>query len=362
MLYAGENNRMVMHVSSLGLLLLSTVVGSVFAENPSPAKLIYRKSPARAMTVYYPPGWKESDRRAALVIFRCNVPEQRQHFLQRGMVVIKPSTTPVNSGLLPSMTLEAIAQAPKPKEQVKDCKSAIRYIRSHSDQLGIDPTKVVATGTSGGADLALLTHLNRAFTHPEDELETSSSPDALVLYAPAFDGLDIWFVKSADFLARTRAEAPAFEALLGHFVDDLDQEYLQPLDHRATLISRAAEIGAREEIADPQIATFQEILGMLNKRDWQLLHPVEDARLMSASRLLTRDPLPPTIVLLGDRDHLREAQSAFVRHARQLGQQFELKEYENGGHSFMIQPAFESTSTSDVDAFLVEGGFLAPKK
>jgi len=183
-----------------------------------------------------------------------------------------------------------------------------------------------------------------------------------VLYAPAFDGLDIWFVKSADFLARTRAEAPAFEALLGHFVDDLDQEYLQPRDHRATLISRAAEIGAREEIADPQIATFQEILGMLNKRDWQLLHPVEDARLMSASRLLTRDPLPPTIVLLGGRPHLHETQSAFVRHARQLGQEFDLKEYENGGHSFMIQPAFESTSTSDVDAFLVEGGFLAPKK
>lgn len=320
----------------------------------------YLDSPARSMTVYYPDDWVAGDERSALVIFRCNIAPQREHFLARGMVVIKPHIAPVNSGNLPGLSLEEINALPKPRDQVMDCKSAIRYIRTHAERLGVHPEKIVATGTSGGGDLALLTTLNQTFEHPTDDSSVSAQPDALVLYSPAFDGIDIWFVTSAAILSRTKAEAAVFLPELDSFFTNMDTGYVQPLDHRAALIAKAAKIGEQKAFDKDEVAAFQDILGLLNKRDWQLLHPAEDALQMSASRILTRNPLPPTIILLGNRDHLRKHQSAFVKHARGLDQIFELKEYEDGGHSFMNQPAFESDSTDEVDDFLVRNQLLPP--
>ena len=125
-----------------------------------------------------------------------------------------------------------------------------------------------------------------------------------------------------------------------------------PLDHRAALIERAVSLGKAKGISDDEIKSFQEILMLFNERDWQLLHPVEDALKMSASRILTKDPLPPTLILFGDRDHLYAHQTAFVEKAESLGQKFEMKIYKGGGHSFMMQPAFQEPSTRDVEQFL----------
>ncbi|MGY8644081.1 MAG: hypothetical protein ACKVJU_23675 [Verrucomicrobiales bacterium] len=41
--------------------------------------MVYLKDPRRKMSIYYPPNWKPTDQRPALVIFRCNMPEQREH-------------------------------------------------------------------------------------------------------------------------------------------------------------------------------------------------------------------------------------------------------------------------------------------
>ena len=321
------------------------------------AKMVFKKEPRRSMTIYYPDGWQETDRRPALVIFRCRIEAQREHFRKRGMVVIKPQTAPVNSGKLPGLSLEEISKLPKPRHQVADTKSAIRFIRSHAAKLGIDPERIVATGTSGGGDLALQSHLNRSFEDPGDDKAVPPDPNALVLYCPAFDGIDIWYVKSKELRERAERDAPAFLPHLGAFANTGD-EYSQPLDHRAALIEKAGILGKERGVPEVQIAAFQKILELFNERDWQLLHPAEDALRMSASRILTRDPLPPTMILYGTRDHLFEHQEAFVKKARKMGQEFDLKVYEGGGHSFMTQPAFEKRSTRDVDDFLVKNGFL----
>jgi poly(3-hydroxybutyrate) depolymerase len=191
------------------LICGAMAIGSAVAQGEGKTGgMVYLKEPRRTLTIYYPDDWKASDRRPALVIFRCNIPEQREHFRKLGMVVIKPQTATVNSGRLPKMTLEEIAKAAKPRDQVADTKSAIRFIRANAEQLGVNPAKIVATGTSGGGDLALQSHLNRSFKHVQDNKAVSCSPNALVLYCPAFDGIDIWFVKTATILERTKAEAP----------------------------------------------------------------------------------------------------------------------------------------------------------
>ena len=104
-------------------------------------RFVYKQEPRRTLTVYYPDDWKADDRRPTLIIFRCNIPYQREHFRKLGMVVIEPQLAAVNSGRPPSLSLEEITKQPKPRDQVADTKSAIRFIRSHADELGVDPNR-----------------------------------------------------------------------------------------------------------------------------------------------------------------------------------------------------------------------------
>lgn len=325
---------------------------------PRTGKYIYKKQPYRTMTIYYPDDWKPTDKRPTLVIFRCNIPAQREHFRKRGMVIIKPLLAPVNSGNLPKLSLEAIAKLARPRHQVEDVKSAIRFIRLNAAKMGVDSNRIAATGTSGGGDLALQGFINTEYEDDTDDQTVSHQPNALVLYCPAFDGINIWFVKMDTLYANTKANAPAFLPLLDQFIKNTTDTYATPVDHKVNLIDKAATLGKAKGIDAAQIKAFQEVLDAFNKRDWQLLHPWQEALHMSASRILTKEPLPPTLLMYGTRDHLREHQDAFVKRAKELGQKFELHVIEGGGHSFMMQPYFEKPTTNLVDAFLVKHGYL----
>jgi acetyl esterase/lipase/lysophospholipase L1-like esterase len=70
-----------------------------------------------------------------------------------------------------------------PLECVKDGKSAIRYIRAHARELGIDPDRIIAAGGSAGGHVAAATELPGNDETNED-LQVSSKPDALVLHNP----------------------------------------------------------------------------------------------------------------------------------------------------------------------------------
>ncbi|MDG1895161.1 MAG: alpha/beta hydrolase fold domain-containing protein [Fuerstiella sp.] len=112
------------------------------------------------------------------------------------------------------LNLKEIASLPRPRHQVEDTKSAIRFLRANADELGINPDRIVATGTSGGGDLALQSFINRSFEDSNDAPSISPRPNGLVLYCPAFDGIDIWFVKTELLQERTKDDAPAFVAHL----------------------------------------------------------------------------------------------------------------------------------------------------
>ncbi|MCA9114008.1 MAG: alpha/beta hydrolase [Planctomycetaceae bacterium] len=320
--------------------------------------LVYRTEPDRGLTVYCPDDWQPTDRRPALVIFRCNIPEQREHFRKLGMVIIKPVLANVNHGRLPGSTLEEIRQLPKPRHQVEDTKTAIRFIRQNAGRLGIDPEKIVATGTSGGGDLSLQASINRAFENPRDDRTVSPRPDALILYCPAFDGIDIWYVTTKVVLDRTRKGAPSFLPLLPRFIENTTDEYATPVNHRADLIQLAADLGKEQNIDEGEISNFQNVLRLFNKSDWQLLNPVEDELKMAATRILDDEPFPPTLIMYGDRDHLYQHQQAFVAAARKRGKKFDLKILAGAGHSFMMGPPFQEPSTAEAEQFLRRQKFL----
>lgn len=78
---------------------------------------------------------------------------------------------------------------------VADCKSAVRYLRSHSDELGIDPNRIAVIGESAGGHLAGCVGTLNGFNDPADDLKISARPDALVLYNPLTDFTQSSFLK-----------------------------------------------------------------------------------------------------------------------------------------------------------------------
>lgn len=74
-----------------------------------------------------------------------------------------------------------------PKECVKDGKSAIRWIRSHAKELGIDPNQLIAGGASAGGHVAAAAGTGVAIDESTDDLSVSARPNALVLFNPVFD-------------------------------------------------------------------------------------------------------------------------------------------------------------------------------
>ncbi|MDP3432743.1 MAG: alpha/beta hydrolase [Bacteroidota bacterium] len=66
---------------------------------------------------------------------------------------------------------------------MQDAKSAIRYVRAHAKELGIDPNHIIAAGGSAGGHIAACTAIDGGDADSEN-LKISSKPNALVLHNP----------------------------------------------------------------------------------------------------------------------------------------------------------------------------------
>ncbi|WP_081722127.1 alpha/beta hydrolase [Geminisphaera colitermitum] len=74
---------------------------------------------------------------------------------------------------------------------VRDARSAMRHLRLHAGDYGIDPHKIIAAGGSAGAHLAACTTLfttNLAlYDEPGESVEESPAANALILHYPVID-------------------------------------------------------------------------------------------------------------------------------------------------------------------------------
>ena len=74
-----------------------------------------------------------------------------------------------------------------PFESVEDAMSAMRWIRSHAPELGIDPNRIVAGGGSAGGHLAAATAMLSSLDADGEDLGVSRKPNALILFNPVLD-------------------------------------------------------------------------------------------------------------------------------------------------------------------------------
>lgn len=134
--------------------------------------------------VFLPPNHAPADRRPAIVFFfgggwSGGSPSQFyphcKYLASRGMVALSAEYR------------VKTRHGTSPRECVQDGKSAIRWIREHANELGIDAKKVAAGGGSAGGHVAAATGTVKGFNEKGDDLSTSCRPDALVLFNPVFD-------------------------------------------------------------------------------------------------------------------------------------------------------------------------------
>jgi acetyl esterase/lipase len=74
-----------------------------------------------------------------------------------------------------------------PFECVKDAKSAVRWIREHAAELGVDPNRIIAAGGSAGGHIAGCTGVIDGCEEDGENLAISSVPNLMILYNPVLD-------------------------------------------------------------------------------------------------------------------------------------------------------------------------------
>ncbi len=74
-----------------------------------------------------------------------------------------------------------------PFECVKDGKSAIRWVREHAAEFGVDSNRIVASGGSAGGHVAACTGVIEGVEEAGESASISSVPNAMILFNPVLD-------------------------------------------------------------------------------------------------------------------------------------------------------------------------------
>ena len=77
-----------------------------------------------------------------------------------------------------------------PFEAVKDARSAIRWLRQHADEYGIDTNRIVASGNSAGGHLALDCAMADKWNEATDDLRYSPVPNLIMVNSAVYDLTD----------------------------------------------------------------------------------------------------------------------------------------------------------------------------
>ena len=177
-------------LSALGAVLALLPVATRAADEAKgfapDAKWIYKQAGGAALELhaFLPPGHKADDRRPAIVFFfgggwNGGAPSQFYphcaYFASRGMVALAADYRVKNR------------HQTTPRECVMDGKSALRWLRAHAHEHGIDPARIAAGGGSAGGHVAAAVATVPGLDDPADDRRLDCRPGALVLFNPVFD-------------------------------------------------------------------------------------------------------------------------------------------------------------------------------
>jgi len=149
-------------------------------------EVVYKSTPQGELALYVrkPLDWRATDRRPAIVFFfgggwtngsPGQFAPQAAYLAERGMVTFCADYRVKNRHDV------------TPNFCVQDAKSAMRYVRSHAAEFGVDPERIVVSGGSAGGHLALCCALIEGCDDANDDLSVSALPAAVVAFNPVAD-------------------------------------------------------------------------------------------------------------------------------------------------------------------------------
>ncbi|WP_395735734.1 alpha/beta hydrolase [Prosthecobacter sp.] len=168
-------------------LLILFILLSLSASAAEPITRVYKKAGERELklTIVNPPDWKSTDQRPAMVFFHgggwvgggpTQFTQHSEYLATRGMVCLQVEYRLIKKG-----------DAGPPIDCVHDAKSAMRWVRGHAAELGIDPKRIGAGGGSAGGHLAAFVGMVEGLDDPQDDVKISPKANALALFNPVFD-------------------------------------------------------------------------------------------------------------------------------------------------------------------------------
>jgi acetyl esterase len=161
-------------------------LGALSAELEPSAQIVYQGAGQKALQlhVFNPGGWTRTDRRPAFVLFHGGgwtrgEPRSMYSFgkwaAEHGVVAFSAQ-----------YRLHQPEAGVTVFDSVADARAAVRYIRAHAAELGVDPTRIVVGGASAGGHLAVATVMFDELD-PASDSAISCRADALVLFSPVID-------------------------------------------------------------------------------------------------------------------------------------------------------------------------------
>lgn len=240
----------VSHKTQWKIVTALVLLGGIGASGAEPDRVLeYKVTPQGVLHlhVFNPAGHTATDQRPAIVFFFGGgwingSPDQffrqSRYLADRGMVAISAEYR-IRS-----------KHGTDPRACVQDGRSAMRWVRAHAQELGIDPERIAAGGGSAGGQVAAAAAFCAAFDEPEEYLIVSPRPDALILFNPVIDNSETGFgydrVKAywKDFspMHNIVAGAPPTLFMLG------TQDKLIPVETAQEYQRRMQEVGARCEV------------------------------------------------------------------------------------------------------------------
>jgi len=175
---------MCLAMSAVGMCIAVACMSAV-AEGEKSKSVVYKKIGERElrMEIDFPPDWKPTDKRVAIVFWSGGAfkngrtgqfRRQARYLADRGMVAFRAEyrdRTRDNADL---------------RVCIEDAASAMRWVRKHASEYGVDPQRIVSSGGSAGGYLAaVLCSVPPDIRGADDDLSVSTQPNAMVLFNPA---------------------------------------------------------------------------------------------------------------------------------------------------------------------------------
>ena len=191
-----------MNVNTFLALALACAVLPALAADQSiePGKKFTYKQSAGApqeLEVYFPPNWKAGGPKVpGVLLFHGGawaggdlsmLRPQCAYFASRGLVAITANYRMLKRG---EGKISDAGVLENKRVCTTDAKSAIRWAKQHSDELGLDPQRLIVGGGSAGGHIAVLATTNPGLNDPQDAKDLDTSVAAYVLFNPALSGKD----------------------------------------------------------------------------------------------------------------------------------------------------------------------------